>query len=77
VKRENMSGVQHPCHVLYYLRKWLNYSDSIFIGVLIVPEMVQTKQVFVSFGADFCLVSIFLYVNTQKKADNNWYICQL
>lgn len=66
-KEKNMSGVQHPCHVLYYLRKWLNYSDSIFIGVLIVPEMVQTKQVFVSFGADFCLVSIFLYVNTQKK----------
>jgi len=53
--------------VLHYYRKWLSYSDRIFIEVLIVPDMVQTKQVFVSFGADFCLVSTFLYGKTQKK----------
>lgn len=62
-----MSGVQHPCNVLHYYRKWLSYSDRIFIEVLIVPDMVQTKQVFVSFGADFCLVSTFLYGKAQKK----------
>ena len=66
-KEKNMSGVQHPCNVLHYYRKWLSYSDRIFIEVLIVPDMVQTKQVFVSFGADFCLVSTFLYGKTQKK----------
>lgn len=67
VKRENMSGVQYPCHVLHYLHKWLNSNDSVLVVMLIVPEMVQTKQVFVSFGADFCLVSTFLYGKTQKK----------
>lgn len=61
-----MSGVQHPCHVLHYLRKWLSCSIGVFIWVLIVPEMFQKKQVFVSFDADFCLVSTFLHGKTQK-----------
>ncbi len=46
-----MSGVQHPCHVLYYLHKWLNSSDGVFIWVLNVSEMVQKNLVYVSFGA--------------------------
>ena len=37
-KEKNMSGVQHPCNVLHYLRKWLSSNDEFFVGMLIVPE---------------------------------------
>lgn len=64
-----MSGVQHPCHVLHYLRKWLSSNDDVLVGMLIVPEMVQKKLVFVLLGADFCLVSTFYRKNTLKSAE--------
>lgn len=38
-KEKNMSGVQHPCHVLHYLRKWLSSNDDVLVEMLIVPEM--------------------------------------
>ena len=37
-KEKNMSGVQHPCHVLHYLRKWLSSNDEVLVGMLIAPE---------------------------------------
>lgn len=64
-----MSGVQHPCHVLHYLRKWLSSNDDVLVEILIVPEMVQKKLVFVLFGADFCLVSTFLYKKRKKHKE--------
>lgn len=69
VKRENLSGVQHPCHVLHYLHKWLSRNDGVLVGMLIVPEMVQKKLVFVLFGADFCLVNTFLYKKHKKHKE--------
>ena len=42
--------------------------------MLIVPEMVQKKLVFVLFGADFYLVSTFLYKKRKKTKEELVYL---
>ena len=37
-EKRNMSGVQHPCHVLHFLRKGLSSNEEVLVGMLIAPE---------------------------------------